>query len=96
MSGELNGKIVAPFGATQVQALNEFQQAGFIHPFTCGWRDNHPENEGVLIADEEGWHCPVEDCGYTQDWAHGFMGDLGAVRSNKQVYEGYFGVGDTR
>ncbi|WP_035796419.1 hypothetical protein [Kitasatospora mediocidica] len=62
-----------PWTAEQVTHLNDYQQSGRIHPFTCGQRDQHPNNEGVLVATENGWHCPADGCDYTQDWAHAFM-----------------------
>jgi len=70
-------KITAPFSDDQVNALNAFQAAGFVHPFTCcsheGCDRQKQENEGTLIATTNGWVCP---CGkYTQDWAHSSMAD---------------------
>ena len=59
----------APFSGEQVNNLNKFQRLGSFHPFTCGKRDQHPDDEGVLVAYEEGWKCPVDDCDYTQNWA---------------------------
>ena len=53
------------FSDEEVKNLNDYQNAGVMHPFTC-------ENGcGVLIATNEGWHCP--ECGYRQYWAHDFM-----------------------
>ena len=63
---------VAPWTPDQVDALNEYQRAGWFHPYTCAKRDEHPGNEGVLIATPDGWVCPVESCDYTQTWAHNF------------------------
>ncbi len=60
-------EIEAPWTPEQVAALNEFQQAGKFHPFTCGNDSRHRE----LFATCEGWICL--DCDYTQDWAHAFM-----------------------
>jgi hypothetical protein len=65
MSSEM---IHAPFTDEQVQRLNEFQQRGDVHPFTCG---NTHDEPSVLIALNDGWHCWT--CGYTQTWAHAFM-----------------------
>ncbi len=70
-------KITAPFTKEQVKALNEYQQKGFFHPFTCcayeGCKRGQDVNEGILIAAEEGWICP---CGkYKQNWAHAFMAE---------------------
>jgi hypothetical protein len=66
-------KVRAPFGAYQVESLNEYQGAGVMHPFTCG--SEHFPPGAVLIAHEDGWHCPDAACGYRQDWAHAFMTD---------------------
>jgi len=79
-------QIFAPFTPEQVEALNEFQKSGIMHPFTCGPSKilhepqiRHPEcekskgGEGILIATKDGWVCP---CGnFTQNWAHAFMAD---------------------
>jgi hypothetical protein len=66
-------EIRAPWTPQQVEALNRFQAERRMHPFTCGRRDQHRDNEGILVATVHGWHCPVDDCGYTQDWALSFM-----------------------
>lgn len=60
-------KVIAPWTAEQVAALNRWQRLGYVHPFTCpnGWN---------LVATTAGWVCPGT-CGYTQDWAHDFMAD---------------------
>lgn len=68
-------EIRTPFSPIQVELLNEYQKSDIMHPFTCmGIRckkRTEQENEGILIATEEGWICP---CGqYTQLWAHAFM-----------------------
>ncbi len=65
----------APWTDEQVTQLNRFQHGGYFHPFTCGIRDTHPDNEGILIATPEGWHCPVQTCPYRQAWCHDFMAD---------------------
>lgn len=72
--------IVAPWTRKQVAALNEFQQSGLMHPFTCGQRDEHPHNAGLLVATRAGWRCPAYGCRYEQDWAHAFMADREALR----------------
>jgi hypothetical protein len=75
----MEDKIKVPFTDSQVEKLNQYQEKGFFHPFTCCSagseekceRRNH-KGEGLLIATNEGWVCP---CGeYKQDWAHTFMG----------------------
>jgi len=49
----------------QVSKLNEYQNKGEFHSFTCDCGE-------VLMATVEGWRCP--NCpGFHQDWAHSFM-----------------------
>jgi hypothetical protein len=79
--GKASGKIESPWSSEEVEALNEWQQAGQFHPFTCGndrgdaahlaYRAEHGGDLGQLVASASGWHCPA--CGYRQDWAHAFM-----------------------
>jgi hypothetical protein len=67
----------APWTPEQVDALNRYQQSQFVHPYTCGSRDDeahdryageHSQHDtGILVATPEGWRCPV--CDYTQDSA---------------------------
>lgn len=67
-------KINAPWTMEQVAALQAYQDAGYVHPFTCGKRDDHPDiggDRGVLTPTIGGWICQF--CDYTQDWAHAFM-----------------------
>lgn len=66
----MNGKIYAPWPDEVVLNLNAFQLRGEFHPFTCGIDSDH----GSLIALPGGWICPDDDCDYTQNWAHEFMG----------------------
>lgn len=65
----------APWTQEEVAHLNLWQASPHVHPFTCGFRDEgHTDNGrdvGVLIAEEDGWHCP--DCSYRQYWCHDFM-----------------------
>jgi hypothetical protein len=58
----------APWTDAQVENLNRWQQAGHVHPFTCP--NDHAESR-VLLAQNDGWHCP--SCEYTQTWAHAMM-----------------------
>jgi hypothetical protein len=58
----------APWTPAQVSKLNQYQQAGRYHEFTCP--EPHPEGRH-LVATTRGWICP--HCDYTQDWAHAFM-----------------------
>jgi hypothetical protein len=58
----------------QVAALNAFQQAGRMHPFTCG-STAHTLDSPTLIAQEDGWYCPHPECDYRQTWALAAMAD---------------------
>lgn len=69
--------ITAPFTEEQVKNLNEFQNLGFIHEFTCG--NDHSGNR-VLVATKDGWICPT--CTYTQDWAHKGMLNVKELKEN--------------
>lgn len=60
----------APWTPEQVDALNAYQQLGYVHEFTCG---NDHEADDMLMATADGWHCP--SCGYKQDWCHEWMAD---------------------
>lgn len=71
----MSNHIEAPFTPEQVESLNAFQESRVMHPFTCGYRDEHPDDEGVLFATPEGWVCTVLGCTYRQTWAHSFMAD---------------------
>lgn len=59
----------APWTPEQVEALNAYQQLGYVHEFTCP--ESHEDR--TLLAGPNGWVCLR--CGYTQDWAHEFMAD---------------------
>lgn len=59
-------QIQAPFTPDQVDSLNVYQNAGLMHPFTCGNNSDH-----LLVAREDGWFCP--ECDYRQYWAHDWM-----------------------
>lgn len=76
--------IYAPWNQDQIASLNAYQKSCCMHPFTCGnnrgdqaHREYAAKQEdidwGILTATENGWVCPV--CGYTQNWAHTFMGN---------------------
>ena len=64
----MSDKIIPPWNYEQVDALNRFQRAGYMHPFTCP--NDHPGDK-ELMARRTGWLCP--HCDYTQYWAHKFM-----------------------
>lgn len=58
--------VQVPWNDEYVRGLNEYQQAGWMHPYTCGNDSRH----ALLVATTDGWVCP--DCDYTQTWAHDF------------------------
>lgn len=62
----------APWTAEQVASLNDYQQSGVFHEFTCG-NELCPADQAALVAAEDGWRCP--SCTYSQDWAHDMMAD---------------------
>jgi hypothetical protein len=69
-------KIYAPWTPEEVAALNEYQDKGVFHPFTCGHGALGQHVSGVfLVATEAGWRCPFQDCEYTQDWAWSMMAE---------------------
>ena len=67
MSEAREGTIVPPWDVDTVEALNRYQHASGMHPFTCRLDTAH-----VLVATRDGWRCPHGD-GYEQGWAHAFM-----------------------
>jgi hypothetical protein len=69
---------IAPFTPTEVATLNEFQQSGIWHAFTC----RNEQCGRVLVATEAGWVCP--GCSYTQDWAHTWMAN-GSWRDDQEI-----------
>jgi hypothetical protein len=79
--------IYSPFTDEQVKLLNDYQQIGIFHPFTCCGPEeikectrSSGESDGLLIATTKGWICP---CGkYKQNWAHSWMVD-------PKVHEGF-------
>jgi len=79
-------KVTAPFTPEQVASLNSYQVSGAFHEFTCGNDSYHDDDDeqSVLVAKEDGWHCPAAGCGYTQDWAHSAMAD-GSWRDWREV-----------
>lgn len=73
-------KVFAPFTPEQVEALNAWQELGWVHPFTCNGNHHNAAHmaqngprRGMLEATANGWLCRA--CGYTQNWAHDFMAD---------------------
>lgn len=79
-------KIKAPFTEEQVKNLNDYQELGCFHPFTCCSHDDcdrrKQPNEGRLRATTEGWVCP---CGkWKQDWAHAFMADPNTIKNQSE------------
>jgi hypothetical protein len=68
--------ISPPWDEPTVDALNAYQHAGVMHPFTCGLNSAHP----VLVATPSGWICANDEpCDYQQTWAHAFMTSPAAI-----------------
>lgn len=65
-------QIKAPFTQDQVNHINEFQESGIVHEFTC------PNDRSILFASQTGLGCPV--CDYEQDWVHDVMADGSMLR----------------
>jgi uncharacterized radical SAM superfamily Fe-S cluster-containing enzyme len=69
--------VKAKFTQKQVDNINRYQREGRFHPFTCGsgnrTDEKHLDGEGILVATEDGLHCPY--CDYRQNWVHDFMAD---------------------
>lgn len=59
--------IRAPWDDATVEQLNLYQKVPFFHPYTCPREHPHQTD---LLATTDGWVCPQQHCGYTQDWAH--------------------------
>jgi hypothetical protein len=84
-SSEIKSKISAPFTEAQAAALNQYQRAGRMHPFTCPREHelSRVRHTGQMYKAEtrlvamvhQGWECPDPACDYTQNWAHTFMVD---------------------
>lgn len=75
--------IKAPFTQDQVNNINEFQEAGVVHPFTCG-------NDGaILLAHCAGLECQY--CDYTQDWVHEGMADGSFLKAQVKLVKGLTG-----
>lgn len=67
----------APWNNAMVEALEQYQNSGVFHPYTCANRGNsqhvlRPGRDiGQLTPTTAGWVCP--DCDYMQDWAHALI-----------------------
>jgi len=61
-------RLKAPWPQETVDKLNQYQNAGQFHPFTCPGNKPDCEKHRNLIATTDGWVC---QCGeYKQDWTH--------------------------
>ena len=70
----MSEQVEAPFTQQQVAGLRAWQDASWVHPFTCPNRGDgdHP-GTAKLVPSKDGWFCRY--CVYTQTWAHDFMVD---------------------
>jgi hypothetical protein len=85
-----------PWEPEQVEQLNRYQHTANVHPYTCGKRDAHPWNEGVLVAEPGGWVCPVETCDYAQNWAHDFSADRAWLDGVDRYWQELMGAVEAR
>ena len=60
-------KIETLWSEQTVKELNEYQNNGKFHPYTC---INYHDGDRNLIATKDGWIC--KHCDYKQNWAHQF------------------------
>ena len=65
-------KIFAPWSSEIALTLIDFQQLGYLHPFTC---PREHAGQMSLVANNGGWFCPADECDYTQNWAWAYMAD---------------------
>lgn len=64
----------APFTEEQINNINDYQNRGMFHPFTC------TTGSHTLIANADGLYCP--NCpDYHQDWVHDGMADGSIVEA---------------
>lgn len=89
--------VYAPWSDEQIANLTSFQRCGQFHPFTCsgggGPHSDHPDRPAVLIAERDGWRCPVEGCTHHQAWAFATMANH---HWEPLTPEMPFGAADTR
>lgn len=79
------GKLVAPWSEEQVDAINDWQECDYVHPFTCPCDHPETEDQSSLVATEAGLYCPEPSCEYEQSWVHAYMADpviVGEIKLN--------------
>ena len=60
--------VKTPWTDEQVSNLNDYQESGVMHPYTCDFC------RGILVATTEGWVCV---CGkHKQDWCLSCMAEF--------------------
>ena len=63
--------VTAPWTQRQLENLVAWQEAEWVHPYTCPRRSDgthrNTRDLGVLVPTITGWICP--DCDYRQEWA---------------------------
>lgn len=77
----INEQIQAPWNAEQVQHLKEFQECGYVHPFTG---INSAGQTVDLIPTRDGWRAEPNGP-IVQNWAYGYMLDGTVVASFERV-----------
>lgn len=66
-------RIITPWQAWQVDALNWWQHKPGSEPFLCGRDHGYVNASPLLIAYPDGWRCSEEGCGYELEWAYAYM-----------------------
>ena len=79
-------KVFAPFNEEQIANINNWQQSTEIPtlPYTCLHHSSEP-----MIASKHGLDCPIEGCGYHQNWVHPVMAEAVGFESIKVEWENF-------
>lgn len=92
---DIHDELFAPWTPEQVAALNEWQQAGIVHPFTSSMdADGNAAEKVVLIATTDGW-VREEGGPVVQTWAWPWMADpkrLAEQRAVRNRMRGHIGL----
>lgn len=62
MTNDDENKLYVPWTKEHVKKLQEYQNAGYVHEYTCGGAHCREP----LVPGTDGWAC--DRCGYVQNW----------------------------
>jgi len=79
----MTDKMPEVFTKEEVKHLQDWQDAGCVHEFTCG----NDKCRSALVPTVRGWICQY--CDYTQNWAHDFMKDGALLAAQKEALQQY-------